>query len=371
MRADLCGGAAGSGARVDSGQKAAARRRVVTVEDACGVFVRRGGCWVLGNEAELRLLEALGGSEGARGRLLALAAALDAGAVGGGDLRRLSRLLGEMASGVPCLVRVPGHLLGAVAYACAFWDSAAGWGWLGWALSARLDANLVREWMPGPGWESRDWEDQLLEAGFGREVHWISEMSEGFWQRLGSHPSPCLRDAVAASDPGTSGRVLAELAGRDGLGVELLDLVASHPRTPKRVLEEIASDFWGHAGLRVAQNLSAGRRVLSRLAQNPDRRVRFAVALNPNTPSGVRAAMAGDECADVRVAVAKALDVDPEALRVLGADGELGVRSWAAANLSTPAAVLETLLGDRSATVRACAAANPAAAAAGGGGLLR
>ena len=87
------------------------------------MFVRRGGCWVLGNEAELRMLEALGGSEGARGRLLALAAALDAGAVQGGDLRRLSRLLGEMASGVPCLVRVPGHLLGAVAYACAFWDS--------------------------------------------------------------------------------------------------------------------------------------------------------------------------------------------------------------------------------------------------------
>ena len=95
-------------------------------------------------------------SEGARGRLLALAAALDAGAVQGGDLRRLSRLLGEMASGVPCLVRVPGHLLGAVAYACAFWDSAAGWRWLGWALSARLDANLVRDWMPGPGRESRD-----------------------------------------------------------------------------------------------------------------------------------------------------------------------------------------------------------------------
>ena len=299
------GGAAGSGAGVDSGQKGAARRRVVTVEGACGVFVRRGCRWVLGNEAELRMLEALGGSEGARSRLLALAAALDAGAVGGRDLQRLSRLLGEIASGVSCLVRVPGHMLGAVAYACAFWDSAAGWGWLGWALSARLDANLVRDWMPGPGWESLHWQDQMLEAGFGREVHWISEMPEGFWQRLGSHPSPGLRDAVVASDPDTSGRVLAELAGRDGLGFRLLDLVASHPRTPKRVLEEITSDRWTCAR-RVAQNLSAGRRVLSRLAQNPGHRVRLAVALNPNTPSGVRAAMAGDESVDVRVAVARA-----------------------------------------------------------------
>ena len=45
--------------------------------------------------------------------------------------------------------------------------------------SARLDANLVRDWMPGPGRESLDWQDQLLEAGFGREVHWISEMPGG------------------------------------------------------------------------------------------------------------------------------------------------------------------------------------------------
>ena len=270
------------------------------------------------------MLEALGGSEGARGRLLALAAALDAGAVQGGDLRRLSRLLGEIASGVPCLVRVPGPLLGAVAYACAFWDSEAGWRWLRWALSARLDANLVREWMPGPGRESLEWEDYLFEAGFGREVHWISEMPEGFWQRLRSHPSSVLRDVVVASDPNTSGRVLAEMAGRGGLDFRLLDLVASHPRTPKRVLEEIASDFCGRSGLRVAQNLSAGRRALSMLAQVPDDRVRCAVALNPNTPSGVRAAMAGDACADVRVAVAKALDVGLEALTVLGADGQFG-----------------------------------------------
>ena len=65
---------------------------------------------------------------------------------------------GSIASGVPCLVRVPGHMLGAVAYACAFWGNPAGWGWLGWALSARLDANLVRDWMPGPGRESLDWQ---------------------------------------------------------------------------------------------------------------------------------------------------------------------------------------------------------------------
>ena len=109
---------------------------------------------------------------------------------------------------------------------------------------------------------------------------------------------------MVASDPDTSGRLLAELAGRGGLEVELLDLVASHPRTPKGVLEKIASGRWVREGLRVAQNLSAGRRVLSRLAQNPDDRVRFAVALNPTTPSGVRAAMAGDESADVGVPAA-------------------------------------------------------------------
>ena len=97
----------------DGGHTGVWYRRTVTVEDLRGLFVRREGRWMLGNGKELRMQVSAGGSQGALGRLLALAATLDADAVVGGDLRRLSRLLGEIASSdVPCLVRVPSEMQG-------------------------------------------------------------------------------------------------------------------------------------------------------------------------------------------------------------------------------------------------------------------
>ena len=65
-----------------------------------------------------------------------LAATLDAGMVDGSQLRRLNRLLGEIAHQTACLVRVPPEWLGAVAYACAWWGSHQAHEWLRWALSA-------------------------------------------------------------------------------------------------------------------------------------------------------------------------------------------------------------------------------------------
>ena len=242
------------------------------------------------------MLEALRESDGARGRLLALAAALDAGVVDGADLRRLNRLMGEIADGEPCLVRVPDELLGAVAYACACWDSPAAARWLGWALSARLDRCLVRDWLPGPGLGSVLWQHLLVDRGFGRGTHWICEMPVSFWQRLESHSWPVLNRVVAASDPDSPPQMLAELARCEPWTPELGDLVASHPRTPKRVLEKIALTplALSQSQRRVAQNLNAGRRVLTQLAEAFDEGVRFAVALNPRTPSRVRAGLAGD-----------------------------------------------------------------------------
>ena len=72
--------------------------RVVSVGAVRGVLVRRGGRWVVDNDSEVRLLEALRGERGARDRLWALAAALDAGVVGAGDLRRLNGRLSVIAA---------------------------------------------------------------------------------------------------------------------------------------------------------------------------------------------------------------------------------------------------------------------------------
>ena len=288
MGAGLVGdGAVVHGSAGDSRCSGGPRRRVVTVDGARGVLVRREGCWVLGNDAEVRMLEALRESVGARSRLLALVEVLNAGVVDGSGLRRLNRLLGEVGGGPPCLVRVPDEWLGPVAYACACWDSVAAGRWLGWALSARLDGGLVQDWLPGPGLESILRRSRLADRGFGRETHWICEMPAGFWARLGSHRWEVLKDIAVASDPAAPRRVLAQLAGSETWRHELLDLVASNPRTPMSALEEIAfaSLASPQAQMRVAQNLNTGRRVLTRLASNSDAGVRLAVALNPGTPA--------------------------------------------------------------------------------------
>ena len=122
-------------------------RRVVSVGAVRGVLARRGGRWVVDNDSEVRLLEALRAERGARDRLWALAAALDAG-VGAGDLRRLNGRLSAIAAlerpEEVWRVRVPGDLLGAVAHVCVCVSEEMLSRWLGFALSARLDANLVR-----------------------------------------------------------------------------------------------------------------------------------------------------------------------------------------------------------------------------------
>ena len=74
------------------------RRRVVSVGAVRGVLVLRGGRWVVDNDSEVRLLEALRGERCARDRLWAMAATLDAGLVGVGGLRRLNGWLSAIAA---------------------------------------------------------------------------------------------------------------------------------------------------------------------------------------------------------------------------------------------------------------------------------
>lgn len=338
-----------------------ARRRVVTVDDVAGVLAQRDGGWVLANDLEVRVLEALRGYGGARWRLSALAATLDAGLADGARLRRVSRVLDEITVRSPHRVRVADELLGAVGYACAHWDHHGARGWLSWALSAQLDSGLVKsEGLPGPGVESIVGQSRLRDGGFGRETHWICEMPDGFWDRLRSHPKN-LTDVVAACDVATPARMLAKLADEKRHDRELLDLVASHPRTPKRVLETIAAESYAmpQLRLRVAQNRNISRRVLDWLGCDHDELTRTAVALNPKTSRSTLARLAGNAAPRVRVAVACSTNVSARVLVTLAQDSEMVVRSWVAANPTTPPEALELLLADRHWVVRACAAANP------------
>ena len=124
-------------------------RRVVSVGAVGGVLARRGGRWVVDNDPEVQLLEALRGESGARDRLWALAATLDAGAVDAGQLKRLNgRLSAIVAVERPedlWRVRVPGNLLGAVAYVCVCANNELLSRWLGFIAGGASG----RE--PGPG----------------------------------------------------------------------------------------------------------------------------------------------------------------------------------------------------------------------------
>ncbi len=340
------------------------RRRVVSVGAVRGVLALRGGRWVVDNDSEVRLLEALRGERGARDRLWALVAALDAGVVEAGDLRRLNGRLSVIAAlerpEEVWRVRVPRDLLGAVAYVCVCVREEMLLRWLGYALAARLDANLVWGLLPGPGWASWDVPHGRRWETFGRDVHWISELPESFWSRLGAHSDERLRAVAVASDPAARPKVLENLID-EHLGVpEVLDLVASHPRTPTRALRRVALRSWTRArpDLRVAQNRRATAGLLRGLADNIDWEVRYVAAAHPKAPVRALRRLARDDSYQVRAAVAGAVSAPAAVLEALASDRNVGVRRNVASNPSTPQAVLEALLGDRRAVVRAAAARN-------------
>ena len=338
-------------------------RRVVSVGAVRGVLTLSEHGWVVANDAEVRLLEALRGERVARNRLWALAAALDASVVDAADLRRLNgRLSAITAVEEPEAlwdVWVDEDLMAAVVYVCVCVNDVLLSRWLGFALAARLDANLVRGLLPGPGWVSWDAPHRLRSVTFDRDVHWISELPESFWSRLEAHSDKRLRAVAVASDPSSQPKVLEELVDKHNRDSEVLDLVASNPRTPTRALRRLAM-LWQRGqrlDLRVGQNRCATAGLLDELSRW-GREVRFVVAWHPKVPVRALRRLARDESVRVRAAVAGAVSAPTAVLERLASDQEVRVRRNVASNPSTPRAVLEALLRDRRAEVRAAATKN-------------
>ena len=339
-------------------------RRTVSVGGVRGVLSLGEHGWVVDNDSEVRLLEALRGDRGALQRLQALAAVLDAGLVGVWDLRRLNGRLSAIAAverpedvwRFGCLV----GLLGAVAYVCACCDDERLSRWLGWVLSARLDANLVRGLLPGPGWGSWRVPHRFRYRSFDRETHWVCEMPESFWSRLRAHGDERLRAVAVVSDPGARPKVLEGLAVEHRGVPEVLDLIVSNPRTPTRVLRRLWRDSGssGHVAMRVAQNRSVTAGLLGELAKSLDWELRCVAAWHPRMPVSALRRLARDESHQVRAAVARAVSAPASVLEDLALDRDLWVRRNVAWNPSTRRGALEALLEDRLADVRAAAVAN-------------
>ena len=360
-------------------------RRVVHCDGVRGVLVQRNGRWTVENEQEVRVLAALGGSDRVVDRLRALSATLDAGLIDRAGLTHLNRRL-RAISDAENMSRawIPGELLPAVAFACTFLPHSNGSRWLAWALSARLDSNLFRRFLPGPGWCTMTAYRKLQPWGYDREIRWIDEMPPVFWDRLdarrkccppgvsdehcpstGGEPclsigdQPCLRTVAAASDPRTAPGVLEELA-RSSDDV-VLDLVASHPGTPAHVLLGMVEDRRNEVliRMRVPQNRSVSPRLLGRMAKSSLWQVRGLAAMNAATPVSVLKQLCGDEQRFVRFVVASHEGTPEEELRILACDHESEVRGAVASNLSCPTDLLERLLADRISSVRSAAVSNP------------
>ncbi|MYK76485.1 MAG: HEAT repeat domain-containing protein [Acidimicrobiaceae bacterium] len=340
------------------------RRRVVSVGAVRGVLTLGDGGWAVDNDSEVRLLEALRAERGARDRLWGLAAALDEGLVEERDLRRLNDRLSVIAAlerrEEVWRVRVPGELMAAVAYVCVCVSDKLLTSWLGYALSARLNGNLVEGLLPGPGRASWDVPHRRRWETFDRDVHWISELPESFWSRLDAHSDGRLRAVAVASDPTTRPKVLESLINQHYGVPEVLDLVASHPRTPTRVLRRVVRRAWSRErpDLRVAQSRSATVGLLRELANDDDKELRYVAAAHPRAPVSALRRLARDESLQVRAAVAQAVSAPVVVLEALASDRNVWVRRNAASNRATPRAVLEALLADRRAVVRAAAVRN-------------
>ena len=340
------------------------QRRRVSLGRVQGVLTLGERGWVVANDAEVRLLEALSGESGARDRLRAMAAALDAGLVEAAGLRRLNgRLSAILAVERPeelWQVQVPGDLSGAVAYVCVCMNEEMLSRWLGSALAARLGPNLVRGLLPGPGWVSWHVPHRHRWETFDRDEHWISELPESFWSRLEAHSDARLQAVAVASDPASRPRLLESLIDEHYGVCEVLDLVASHPRTPTRALRRLALRSWGleRPDLRVAQNRSATAGLLGELAGSHDWELRYVAAAHPKAPVSALRHLARDESHHVRAAVAGAVSAPTAVLEALASDRDVWVRRNVAWNPSTQRTLLELLLRDRLAHVRAAAVAN-------------
>ena len=354
---------------------------MVHCDGALGVLARRGGVWSVDNESELRVLAALGRGGGALRRAKALAAALNAGLVEAGDIGALNRIVGMVRAADDRAVRWShGWFLPALCLVCAVLADRSEARWLGWALSARLDANLVRMWLPGPGLMSfeafRDRRGRIRAWGYDREVRWLAAMPPEFWELLdrcdrckpageafcvAPRPDemPCLRALRTASDPATKPAVLRDLAATKDKTV--LDMVASHPNTPAKTLLAMSTNPWSGDCVkwRTAQNKKASPWLLQRLSKHHSPVLRAVAATHPNMAQRSLERLAGDTDALVRAMAARHPETPAPMLGGLAEDPDTQVRANTAAHPSCPPDALKRLLGDRLGAVRAAAVSNP------------
>jgi hypothetical protein len=232
-------------------------------------------------------------------------------------------------------------------------------------------------------------------------VHWLvagsSHAPDYVLEKLAESPNALIRKAVARN-PHTSAKVLLKLAQDDSQypnDIYIPTEVALNPKTPSNILEALAKKSDGvtasvehHRQLRKAlsqhpnisesfiellienantfdnlvQNRYISPLLLQRLAENENPKIRYLVALHPNTPVSLLEKLA----TDVRLShwVADNPSTPPYILEMLAQcedDSEAGIYHHLAINPNTPPTTLESLLKVGNYYVNRYLALNPSA----------
>lgn len=159
---------------------------------------------------------------------------------------------------------------------------------------------------------------------------------------------------------------------------EILRTIAANPRTPVAVLEMLAArDFPGGEEIgrepnefsgpitpeqilkSLVLNPSLTAQILTRLALDPNPKIRSLSINNPHTTPEIWEQLARDEDLEVRCAIASSSKCPTSILLSIASDAEEDVRQKVGANPNTPANALEFLSQDADAQVREAIASNP------------
>ncbi|GAA2895940.1 hypothetical protein Acy02nite_25920 [Actinoplanes cyaneus] len=150
-------------------------------------------------------------------------------------------------------------------------------------------------------------------------------------------------------------RVATRLAADPSKTIRLA--VAGRSDLPGTVLITLASDDDRNVREAVATNPRAPRETLLRLVSDPHRHVRWAVAHNPACDEHVQRAICASPDEDLRYQLIYRKDLAPDVAAALASDSSVNVRGEFAMETIDPAA-LATLSTDSVAKVRAGAAMN-------------
>jgi len=160
-----------------------------------------------------------------------------------------------------------------------------------------------------------------------------------------------LWNLLLATDPGLLNRMPNHTA----------EAIGSHIDTPVDLLRCLGTPRSRPVRVRaaVAANPNCPIEVLKGFFRH-HQRVRTGLANNPNLPKRWQARLARDPCREVRTAVARRKDAAPDLLRALAQESSYNVRSAVAGNPRTPKDVLQSLSRFKLDSVQRALSANPA-----------